>query len=61
MVLCSEKSEAVVKYSVLAEQKQLFAAKYMPYLPSEDELKRELERERTQAVEQLQQHGRGDE
>lgn len=60
-MLCSEKSEAVVKYSVLAEQKQLFAAKYMPYLPSEDELKRELERERTQAVEQLQQHGRGDE
>nr|WP_290701185.1 PDDEXK nuclease domain-containing protein [Halomonas sp. UBA3074] len=61
LVLCSEKSEAVVKYSVLAEQKQLFAAKYLPYLPSEDELKRELERERAQAVEQLQQHGRGDE
>ncbi|WP_404376328.1 YhcG family protein [Vreelandella aquamarina] len=61
LVLCSEKSEAVVKYSVLAEQKQLFAAKYLPYLPSEDELKRELERERAQAVEQLQQHERGDE
>ncbi|AYF33440.1 DUF1016 domain-containing protein [Vreelandella alkaliphila] len=55
LVLCSEKSEAVVKYSVLAEQKQLFAAKYLPYLPSEDELKRELERERAKAVEQLQQ------
>ena len=61
LVLCSEKSEAVVKYWVLAEQKQLFAAKSLPYLPSEDELKRELERERAQAVEQLQQHGRGDE
>lgn len=59
LVLCSEKSEAVVKYSVLAEQKQLFAAKYLPYLPSEDELKRELERERAQAVEQLQQQGAG--
>ena len=55
LVLCSEKSEAVVKYSVLAEQKQLFAAKYLPYLPSEEELKRELERERAQAMEQLQQ------
>ena len=44
LVLCSEKSEAVVKYSVLAEQKQLFAAKYLPYLPTEEELKRELER-----------------
>lgn len=61
LVLCSEKSEAVVKYSVLAEQKQLFAAKYLPYLPSEDELKSELERERAQAVEQLQQQGLGDE
>ncbi|TPE46970.1 DUF1016 domain-containing protein [Maribrevibacterium harenarium] len=46
LVLCSEKSEAVVKYSVLAGQKQLFAAKYLPYLPTEEELKRELERER---------------
>ncbi|MGP9678380.1 PDDEXK nuclease domain-containing protein [Halomonas sp. AOP27-A1-41] len=54
LVLCSEKSEAVVKYSVLADQKQLFAAKYLPYLPSEEELKRELERERARAIEQLQ-------
>lgn len=61
LVLCSEKSEAVVKYSVLAEQKQLFAAKYLPYLPSEEELKRELERERAQAIERLQQWAQGDE
>lgn len=53
LVLCSEKSEAVVRYSVLAEQKQLFAAKYLPYLPSEEELKRELERERERALSQL--------
>ncbi|MGL5110373.1 MAG: PDDEXK nuclease domain-containing protein [Vibrio ordalii] len=55
LVLCSEKSEAVVKYSVLADQKQLFAAKYLPYLPTEEELKRELEREREHALAQLQQ------
>ena len=61
LVLCSEKSEAVVKYSVLAEQKQLFAARYLPYLPTEDELKRELERERMRAVAQLQQKGQGEE
>ncbi len=61
LVLCSEKSEAVVKYSVLAEQKQLFAARYLPYLPTEEELKRELERERMQAVAQLQQKGQGEE
>jgi len=53
LVLCSEKSEAVVRYSVLAEQRHLFAAKYLPYLPSEEELKRELERERELAMQQL--------
>lgn len=53
LVLCSEKSEAVVKYSVLADQKQLFAAKYLSYLPSEEELKRELERERAQVMAQF--------
>ncbi len=58
LVLCSEKSEAVVKYSVLADQTQLFAARYLPYLPTEEELKRELERERMRAVAQLQQKGR---
>jgi len=61
LVLCSEKSEAVVKYSVLADEQQLFAAKYLPYLPSEEELKRELERERAQAVRQLSKQEAGDE
>lgn len=46
LILCSQKSEAVVKYSVLTDSDQLFAAKYMDYLPTEAELKRELERER---------------
>ena len=55
LVLCSEKSEAVVRYSVLAEQEQLFAAKYLPYLPSESELKYELERERERALQRLAQ------
>jgi hypothetical protein len=40
---------------VLTEQKQLFAAKYLPYLPSEEELKRELQRERQQAQQALAQ------
>ena len=61
LVLCSEKSEAVVKYSVLADEQQLFAAKYLPYLPSEEELKRELERERAQAMSQLAQQEARDE
>ena len=39
LILCSEKSQAVAKYSVLADNEQLFSSKYLPYLPSEDELK----------------------
>ncbi|MCF6211044.1 MAG: PDDEXK nuclease domain-containing protein [Gammaproteobacteria bacterium] len=54
LILCSEKSEAVAKYSVLTESKQLFASKYLPYLPSEEELREELKRER-QLI-QVQQH-----
>jgi len=46
LILCSQKSEAVVKYSVLTDSEQLFAAKYLPYLPTEAELKHELEQER---------------
>ena len=46
IVLCSNRNEAIVKYSILHENKQLFASKYLLYLPSEDELKKEIERER---------------
>lgn len=46
LLLCSDKSEAVAKYSVLSENKQLFASKYKLYLPSEEELQRELQKER---------------
>jgi predicted nuclease of restriction endonuclease-like (RecB) superfamily len=53
LILCSQKSEAVVKYSVLTDSEQLFAAKYLPYLPSEEELKRELELERIKVQAQL--------
>lgn len=46
LLLCSDKSEAVAKYSVLSENKQLFASKYKLYLPSEEELQKELQKER---------------
>ena len=46
LILCSEKNEAIAKYSVLNENKQLFASKYLTYLPSEEELQKELKRER---------------
>ena len=38
IILCSEKNETVARYSVLDEGKQMFAAKYTLYLPSEEEL-----------------------
>ena len=46
LILCSEKNETVAKYSVLKDRKQIFASKYMLYLPTEEELSREVERER---------------
>jgi len=45
IILCSEKEEAVVKYSVLKDNERLFASTYKLYLPTEEELKAELERE----------------
>jgi hypothetical protein len=46
LILCSEKNEAVARYSVLHESQQLFASRYRFTLPSEQELQRELLRER---------------
>jgi predicted nuclease of restriction endonuclease-like (RecB) superfamily len=50
LILCTEKDQTVVKYSVLKNSKQLFASKYQLYLPSEEELRIELERERDVAL-----------
>jgi predicted nuclease of restriction endonuclease-like (RecB) superfamily len=46
LILCSEKNEAVARYSVLQDSQQLFASRYRLTLPSEEELQRELQRER---------------
>lgn len=48
LILCAERDEVVARYSVLNESQQLFASKYMLYLPSEEELRAEIERERQQ-------------
>ena len=44
IVLCNDKEETLVKYSVLKESERLFASKYRLVLPTEEELKEELER-----------------
>lgn len=45
IILCAGKHASVVRYSVLHENEQLFATKYRLVLPSEQELRQELERE----------------
>ena len=45
LVLCTQKSEAMVKYTLGAKAKQIFASKYQFHLPSEKELEAELKRE----------------
>ncbi len=39
LLLCAEKDETIIKYSVLNDRNNLFASKYMLYLPKEEELK----------------------
>ena len=46
LILCSAKDDAVVHYSVLRENKKLFASRYKLVLPDEDDLRKEIERER---------------
>ncbi|RPE13187.1 DUF1016 domain-containing protein [Chitinophaga lutea] len=44
VILCTDKDETVVRYSVLADNPRLFAARYQLYMPSESELIAEIER-----------------
>ena len=46
IVLCSETDEDIAKYSILNGSEQLFASKYKLYLPTEDELRREIEQQK---------------
>lgn len=42
IVLCADKNDAVIKYTLPEDNNQIFASKYFTYLPTEEELKREL-------------------
>jgi predicted nuclease of restriction endonuclease-like (RecB) superfamily len=53
ILLCTETDSTIVKYSVLNESQKLFATKYLPYLPTEDELVAEIEREKLIIKQQL--------
>ena len=47
LLLCTDTDSTVIKYSVLNDNKNLFASKYVNYLPSEEELINEIERQKT--------------
>lgn len=42
IVLCADKSDTLVEYTLPEDNRQIFAAKYLPYMPTKEELKREL-------------------
>ena len=46
IVLCSETSKDIARYSILHDSDNLFAAKYMPLMPTEEELRREIEQQK---------------
>jgi len=58
IILCTGKDTSVVRYSVLHENEQLFASKYKLVLPSEDELRAELEKEQLWLAEQKEARGK---
>lgn len=45
IILCADKSDSVVKYTLPEDNNQIFASKYKLYMPTEEELKRELAKE----------------
>ena len=47
LLLCTDTDRTIIKYSVLNDNKNLFASKYINYLPSEEELINEIERQKT--------------
>lgn len=42
ILLCADKSDTLVRFTLPEDNSQIFAAKYLPYMPTEEELKREL-------------------
>lgn len=61
IVLVTDKDESIVKYSVLADNENLSASKYRLYLPTEEELKAELIRERKLIEREIEASGGGGE
>ena len=46
ILLCTETDDDIARFSVLHGNEQLFATKYIPYMPTKEELKREIEKQK---------------
>ena len=42
LLLCATKSDTLVRMTLPEDNRQIYAAKYLPYMPTEEELRREL-------------------
>lgn len=58
VLLCTDTDNTIAKYSVLHDSEQIFATKYMTYMPTEEELRREIEQQKRFFMEQ---HGKEEE
>jgi hypothetical protein len=52
VLLCTDTDNTIGRYSVLHDSEQIFAAKYMPYMPTEEELRQEIEQQKQFFLEQ---------
>lgn len=53
LLLCAQKSDTLVQLTLPEDNRQIYAAEYMPYLPTEEELKRELKLEEFEKLEDI--------
>ena len=56
VLLCTDTDNTIARYSVLHDNNQLFAAKYMTYMPTEEELSNEIEQQKRFFMEQHGSH-----
>ena len=52
LLLCAETTKDIARYSILNDRKQIFAAKYLTFMPTEEELRREIEQQKLIFLEQ---------
>ena len=53
LLLCAQKSDTLVQLTLPEDNRQIYAAKYMPYMPTEEELKRELKLDAFEKMEDM--------